>query len=290
MSTILLRAYPEQSPWTLDPPPAEALKQAHAAGRRSASDTSASNPLSLDNEALSLGPLRLEEYTAPPPLPFIPTTTPITFVQARRIDRNSGVLRIQMQEADRVVKLYIDSDATLAETGTAQTLDVFEREAAAYARLLHAGACASGAVPMCYGRMQFTGLELRDATASLDLQDEFRDFIQRGMSSGFKGLVLEFFTGSAVLSSENITPALAEIALKALYAVHNTYVKHGAVKRQNVVVMPAVNRVAWVGFDCATVPENEPLSRQDLLAELAEGWSMLYEHVFNPVSLTGYEA
>ncbi len=131
MSTILLRAYPEQSPWTLDPPPVGltpcgdstshspeqqegALKQAHAAGRRSASDTSASNPLSLDNEARSLGPLRLEEYTAPPPLPFIPTTTPITFVQARRIDRDSGVLRIQMQEADRVVKLVRLSDHSRA--------------------------------------------------------------------------------------------------------------------------------------------------------------------------------
>lgn len=62
-----------------------------------------------------------------------------------------------------------------------------------------------------------------------------------------RGIVLEFFPDAEVLTLENITPALTDRALRALYDIHSAYVQHCAVTRRHMLVLPG-NRVVWADF------------------------------------------
>lgn len=94
-----------------------------------------------------------------------------------------------------------------------------------------------------------------------------------------KALLLEYIPDAQVLSIATITPDIAEAALRSLCQIHQAYVLHGDIRRQNILVLPS-GRVAWIDFDeatCASDPHpRKKLTRQKLFKELARTWALLY--------------
>ena len=163
-------------------------------------------------------------------------------------------------------------------------MKLFKREKETYAHLLHAGVCEKGLVPNCYGWLKLSAAHVKAiARLAPDLtycQSETLEDPRRKVRKGRppKGILLEYFPDAQTISIDNVTHALAERAVRSLHAIHAAYVRHGDIKRQNILVLPG-GRVVWVDFNSAMCASDRQLTRWDLYMEFQEGWDTFYMHL-----------
>ncbi|KAI0644134.1 hypothetical protein C8Q79DRAFT_1073399 [Trametes meyenii] len=311
VSSVILRCYPENSPWDLDPPPFAlvpvekglctpfpqefkdaALLQAQRTGLNPFYFMCWSNPLLLDDPSLAASAPPLDsvrrQLGSIGPLPSLSsaliTRTLHTLVELPKQDGNSISFRFLADGEKRVLKLFLDSRAT-------NPGGQFQRESSAYARFAHFGVGKSGAVARCYGTVLVDIDSLRNTiTAGTGFSQYVRDAIRSSPESAvLHGIVLEDLGTMETLSITNITDELADRALRALYEVHSAYVLHGAIDYCHVVVDFDRNRVIWTDFGHSVSPEQDKggSTRADFLEELANCWYMVYARLI-PDATIGY--
>lgn len=156
-------------------------------------------------------------------------------------------------------------------------LERFEQEKEAYAHLKHYGICDQGVVPQCYGWTVLSADHLRSISQVPDITDEARDLYR--YDRPVRGIVLEYFPEAERLSQQNVTEKIADNAMRGLYALHSAYVRHCDVDYRNILVLPG-ERVVWIDFNFAVCPcGGITCRRQELLTELSELWSTLYQQL-----------
>lgn len=155
----------------------------------------------------------------------------------------------------------------------------FKREKTAYAHLIYYGACDKGVVPRCYGWLNLTAddLDSMKLMPNISRRPAWLDF--REDDTLPRALLLEYFDNAERLSMYNITPEVADRALRALYCVDASYIKHGDVSPRNILLLPE-GRVVLVDFDSADYlgrDPKRPLLRQALFLEISGAWSQFYQ-------------
>ena len=159
-------------------------------------------------------------------------------------------------------------------------MERFEKERHAYASLLAYGACNAGAVPMCYGWLTLSATDIKSIH---ELPDTDESCLGLDQDDGPpKALLLQYFSDAQQLSAENITPQIADNAMRMLYHVHASYVMHNDVHRRNILVLPD-NRVVWIDFDSCfrhdDPDEERRFRRQDLFEEFSWAWTHFYDEL-----------
>ncbi|KAI0325759.1 hypothetical protein GY45DRAFT_202518 [Cubamyces sp. BRFM 1775] len=180
------------------------------------------------------------------------------------------VYRIRAGQDTRVLKLHIGQDATVR----------FCKEVNAYAYL--ASRNVAEAVPQCVGWIKLDVLLKRARGVPSPLLVMLRE----QEPSVARGLILEDLGGAQCLSVHNINLDIGELTLQALHKLHSAYILHGNPEKDNVLVFPETKRVVWVGFSHAVCQGS--ITRQGLLAELAEGWAFIYQRLV-PDGFIGWE-
>jgi hypothetical protein len=189
------------------------------------------------------------------------------------------------------------------EDGSDESLGSFEREKEAYAHFLQYGACSSGAVPMCFGWVRLTKVNIASMLHMPALSDVTRSWIERLKNP--MALLLEHFPVVEQLSISNITEDVSDRALKALYSIHASYVAHGAISWRNVIIVPRKTppipdhplpdifqevrrlealanahknkiRVVWYNFDVSVCCCRVSLKRRNFFDELQWAWGYFY--------------
>lgn len=154
----------------------------------------------------------------------------------------------------------------------------FRKEVEAYAHLLHYGVDKAGVVPHCYGWLDLSDEDL-DKIDGLPVFEESELQPLQGTRRNPKGVLLEYFEDTKILSIDTVTYELGEIALKGIHAIHSAYVKHGDISRRNLLLLPN-NRIVWIDFDhsvCASERNKKYRpDRKALLRELSETWCIFY--------------
>ena len=154
----------------------------------------------------------------------------------------------------------------------------FRTEANAYAYILSRN--VAGVVPQCYGWFELDDLlERVRALPSVLLSG-----LHGQDPSITKGLVLEDLVGALRPTVHKISLDFGELALRALHHLHSVYILHGKPDKDNVLVFPETMRIVWVGFSHAVC--QSAVTRQALLAELAEGWAFIYQRLVSPLCLS----
>lgn len=160
-------------------------------------------------------------------------------------------------------------------------------EKEAYAHLLRSGACGAGIVPYCYGWLTLSRGDMERVCAlPEDKAAALYGFKNRPTiltdRRPPKALILEYIPDAEILSIANITPDIAEAALRSLHQIHRAYVLHGDARRHNLLVLPG-GRVVWVDFDAATCASDthatKRLTRQKLYGELTRTWTFFYREL-----------
>lgn len=151
----------------------------------------------------------------------------------------------------------------------------YAREKAAYEHLLHYGACAEGAVPQCYGWLELSAGDMDKIALVPAVTTRLRN-LKKDIGPP-KAFLLGFFEDAAPVSIENVTEAVADSALRALCAIHASYVVYRDVSSRNILVLLG-GRVVWVDFVAAATPSDPKRSvrRQDFLRELGKAWTHFY--------------
>lgn len=132
----------------------------------------------------------------------------------------------------------------------------FNKEAAAYAYLLHYGVCASGVVPMCYGTHRFPKnwnslYTPSDFPVNKIHHHPFRDFLKDEQPP--KALILEFISNATHISPLNTNQSIIDRTTEAYRLMHKAWVKHGDIAPRNIllrnnekpVIVRSVSRVAF---------------------------------------------
>lgn len=99
---------------------------------------------------------------------------------------------------------------------------MFERERHAYAHLLRFGACKSGVVPKFYGCTTLSACDVDKLLAFPSISEKTRALA--GDEPPPKAILIEYFSDAERLSQCNITPEVAQAALRALHLIHTAYV------------------------------------------------------------------
>ncbi|EKM52945.1 uncharacterized protein PHACADRAFT_30068 [Phanerochaete carnosa HHB-10118-sp] len=154
-----------------------------------------------------------------------------------------------------------DDDNWGRDTSKPDTRALFRRECEAYAHLLHFGICKRRIVPNCYGRTTLSPGHIGKLVALPAASDTVCALPNEELPP--KGILIEYFANAERLSHQNITPEVAQAALRALNAVHTGNVLHGDVHQRNILLLPD-RRVVWIDFDCSCC---------DLVRELRDAWS-----------------
>ncbi|KAI9058440.1 hypothetical protein FKP32DRAFT_1597532 [Trametes sanguinea] len=299
---VILHSYPETSPWELTPAicslkPVEygqpfpdqikeaALVQAQQTKLNPFHFISWNNPLILEHPSLAQAHLPFSASPHPdsiPPLPRVQhESISSTSWEELHVGRSVAMFRVRQGDilCSKVLKLYL---------GTGQ-LERFSCEASAYARFaLHNVASRTGAVPQCFGWVEFETswlLEIITAPSSA---------LQRAVLHHtplvIKGLLLEDLSAAEPLTINNISLDVGDRALQSLHSIHAAYVLHNNISKDNVLVFTNTERVVWVGFSQSSYDGGPKVcSRQTLLAELAEGWFLMYQRLL-PDAMIGWHA
>ncbi|KAI0666372.1 hypothetical protein C8Q78DRAFT_1156925 [Trametes maxima] len=301
VSSVILRCYPENSPWDLEPPPFAlvpvekdlctpflqefkdaALLQAQRTGLNPFYFMCWSNPLLLDDSSLA---------TSAPPLDSL----------RRQLGSIGSLPSLSSQLVTGMLHTLVELPKQEGNTisfrflvdGEQRVLKLFQRESSAYARLAHFGVGKSGAVAKCYGTVLIDISSLRETiTAGAAFSKHVRDAIQSSPESAMlHGIVLEDLGVMETLSISNITDELADRALRVLYEVHRAYVLHGAIDPSHVLVDLNRKRVIWIDLSCSVCPEQDEggSTRAHFLDELARCWCMVYARLI-PDATIGYLA
>ncbi|KAH9891068.1 hypothetical protein C8Q73DRAFT_108981 [Cubamyces lactineus] len=305
-ASVILRRYPEYSPWEIDravylvwpfeytpchPFPASlkdaALAHAQETKLNPLHFMCGSNPFALSGAAPEEDMLLLPSIpTADAEVSSLPRNRDIEDaliipVEELCVTSECAVYRVRIGEELKVLKLY------LGPTASAR----FDAETAAYARFLHHDTAATGAVLHCYGWVQIDVRAFKDATAPTVISAQCQDVLSAHGLAIARGIVLEDISGAEFLSIHNVSPALAPEILRSLYNVHTAYVLHGAPDlRRCVLVRPTQKQATWIDFSNATcVNGSASLTRNALLAELAEAWCLVFQRLI-PDSMIGWDA
>jgi hypothetical protein len=164
-------------------------------------------------------------------------------------------------------------------------VDGFRRERDAYAHLIHAGICAKGSVPKCYGWLQLKPCHIQKIInlPAEKLSETGRNLIN-WKDIPTNALLIEYFPDAVRIDIDNITEKLANVALRGMYDIHTAYVCHNDVHPRNILVLPG-ERIVWVDFNSSGVPSRDRgMSRQLLLEEAAMTWGCLYQDLVRPTS------
>ena len=155
---------------------------------------------------------------------------------------------------------------------------LFDNEIAAYTRFRQCQTAASGAVLQCFG---WAEVDTKFLKTVANMIPSFADAILAHGDHNARGILLEDLPDSEILSIKNITPAVADRALRALQSIHAAFVLHGSLDRDHIVVVPSQDRVVWENFSHSTSYGRRcgDISRKDLLAELAQAWDLLYRRL-----------
>ncbi|KAI0660229.1 hypothetical protein C8Q70DRAFT_1105656 [Cubamyces menziesii] len=290
-SAHILKSYPETSPWDLTPEifsvrpkqtapcldfpdslkPA-ALEQAKKSKLNPFHFMCGRNPFVLDTPPPPDATIVVAASGAVPPLMPWPISDDVQyeFVEELHAGECGMVYRIRAGQDARVLKLYIGHDAPAR----------FRTEANAYAYISSHN--VTSVVPQCFGWTEGDDLlkRIRGCPSRLLTLLSERD------PKALKGLILEDLTGAQCLSVHNISLDVGEMALRALHRLHSAYILHKKPEKDNVLVFPETKRVVWIGFSHAICQDS--VTRQALLAELAEGWAFIYQRLI-PDGFIGWE-
>ncbi|KAH9891067.1 hypothetical protein C8Q73DRAFT_108972 [Cubamyces lactineus] len=306
ISSVILRGYPDTSPWDIssiywlwpndflldlkpcDPFPVMlkegALKQAQVAKVNPFHFMCMNNPFALDRPSSDFAhaPLPLSDLGDVPPLRKHANFEATTLESCDEVLATDEciIYRIRLGEKSRLLKLYLGPNAD----------EHFNAECSAYERFLLHDTSSSGSVLRCWGWAEVSLHQLLSGTGAQGAINLHRYSIDTSSTGLLKGLVLDDLPGAEALSIHNISPDLTQSILRSLYSVHTAYVLQGSPIRQSVLVSPADKKAAWVDFSRSSCDRSSgALSRQTLLAELAEAWHLVYQRLL-PDSLIGWEA
>ncbi|OSD08689.1 hypothetical protein PYCCODRAFT_1473256 [Trametes coccinea BRFM310] len=215
--------------------------------------------------------------------PFILTDVRVLRIGVEMpFNANTPVFKVRVGDDLRLLKIFRNKEVSLQfyykpQDAPPHPMIRFASEIEAYAHLQHYGACDAGAVPKCFGWLELTSDDLEAIAALPVVAEEWRYIKEDELPP--KALLLEWFEGAQQLSIDNVTPAIADAGLRALYRVHASFVMHGDVHRRNILVLPG-GRVVWIDFDaafaaCESTPDN-PMRRQELFCELHRAWVFFY--------------
>ncbi|KAI0654978.1 hypothetical protein C8Q70DRAFT_1057915 [Cubamyces menziesii] len=296
VSSVILKTYPEVSPWELDgvcfiqplsyrpitPFPEDlyraALVHAQKTGLNPFYIFCSNNPFVLDVPNTANSPLRPPTPLEAQSMPKVDFSETITLVDIVRSQSDDVVCRILVAGTTRVLKLFLGRGAAF----------LFDNEIAAYTRFRQCQTAASGAVLQCFG---WAEVDTKFLKTVANMIPSFADAILAHGDHNARGILLEDLPDSEILSIKNITPAVADRALRALQSIHAAFVLHGSLDRDHIVVVPSQDRVVWENFSHSTSYGRRcgDISRKDLLAELAQAWDLLYRRLY-PDSIIGYDA
>ncbi|EKM52941.1 uncharacterized protein PHACADRAFT_147241 [Phanerochaete carnosa HHB-10118-sp] len=234
---------------------------------------------------LILADMPLTKYERPPPLQKAVLKDELVFLEQINPKGSTALFKIRVGERVLLLKMFRNKEVSLEnyrkrEEAPPHPMKRFERESDAYAHLQHYGACEAGAVPKCYGWLELSVQDM-DAIAALPGIDVRWQHLKDDEKPP-KALLIEFFEGAQRLSTQTITLAVADAALRALYHVHASYIVHSDVYGRNTLVLPE-GRVVWVDFDASWAvwrsSGDTPVRRQDLFDELARAWTHFYDEL-----------
>ncbi|KAI0644120.1 hypothetical protein C8Q79DRAFT_1011914 [Trametes meyenii] len=243
-------------------------------------------------------------YQRPPPIAQLPTT-PVTFLEHICPTGNRALFRVLIDGQQRLLKIF-SSAVKQGDDDDKTSKERFDIELSAYSHLMHSGAGAVGAVPMCYGWMELSPQLARDANRLIrdttlkqpvpqEPYEYYLTYKPPTMVSPLfddedfspaAALVLEYLPKSEPLVTENITARRADMALKALSLVHGAYVRHGDMwKSRNILVVHEdqgrPERVVFVDFDHAADPSWDDVPRISLLKEISSLWVLSYNYMMS---------
>ncbi|KAI0828567.1 hypothetical protein BC628DRAFT_1428522 [Trametes gibbosa] len=309
VSHLILRCYPERAPWDLIPTSMlacsdisslsiqyalperlqrAALAQAQRTGLNPFHRKSWNNPYVLDNESVGCtSPTPIMEFGSP--LPPAHPSPPDAIIIGEVIHTNPATgcivctCRVQGQTETRILKLFTGKEAQQR----------FQAEVAAHVRLSRmADGDSVGAVPQYHGWVEIEYHLLQSMVNLPGSSQSLRMSVDAHGVRGARGILMEDLTRGKTLSIDNIDAKTAHTVLKSLHAVHRVHVVHGQLTRHNVLVLPSEQRVVWLGFShavCRPHEDETELTRRLLLAELAEGWDLVYTRLLAD-SLIGFKA
>ncbi|KAI0660228.1 hypothetical protein C8Q70DRAFT_1053441 [Cubamyces menziesii] len=290
-SSHILKFYPETSPWDLTPEifsvrpkqtapcldfpdslkPA-ALEQAKKSKLNPFHFMCGRNPFVLDMPPPPDATIPVTVSEAVPPLMSWSVSGDVQyeFVDELHVGDSGLVYRIRAGHDVRVFKLHIGQDASIR----------FRTEMDAYAYL--ASRNVVEVIPQCFGWIEL-GFLLECARG---VPSRLLAVLREEKISVMRGLVFEDLVDAQRLSVHNISLDVGESALQALHQFHSAYILHGKPVKDNVLVFPETKRVVWVGFSHAVCQGS--VTREALLAELAEGWAFIYQRLV-PDGFIGWE-
>ncbi|EKM52953.1 uncharacterized protein PHACADRAFT_98583 [Phanerochaete carnosa HHB-10118-sp] len=306
--------YPECSPFDMDPPlynlvPApldsmlhdtpELLANVLAVAERTNTNLFCTmygtNPLNIADPNFYLTWYPWVDYSAPPPLPEVALSENFRVLEQLNPKGNSPLFLVELDDQKMLLKVFPDRDALQDEDTDDDDDDswgrdkskpdpraLFRRECEAYAHLLHFGICKRGVVPNCYGRTTLSTGHISKLMALSVVSDTVRALPNEELPP--KGILIEYLANAERLSHRNITPEIAQAALRALNVVHTGNVLHGDVHQRNILLLPD-KRVVWIDFDCSCCVSSRRLMRQDFVRELRDAWSYFYERLVSFANL-----
>ncbi|KAH9895902.1 hypothetical protein C8Q73DRAFT_644677 [Cubamyces lactineus] len=290
-SSLILRSYPETSPWDITPEvfsvrPKQtapcldfpdslkhaALVQAQKSNLNPFHFMCGRNPFDLDTPPPPDATIPVAASEVVPPLIAWPVSDNMQyeFIEELHVGDGAMVYRIHAGQDTRVLKVYIGQDATVR----------FRTEVDAYAYLAFRN--LTEVVPQCFGWIELDVLLKRMRGVPSGLLTALRE----QEHSVLRGLVLEDLVGAQCLSVHNINLDVGESALRSLHKLHTAYILHGNPEKGNALVLPETKRVVWVGLSHAA--RQGAVTRQALLTELAEGWAFIYQRLV-PDGFIGWE-
>ncbi|GJE94528.1 hypothetical protein PsYK624_106980 [Phanerochaete sordida] len=313
------RTYPERNPYDLDPPvynlvpygdveecdtpelKKAALKIAKASGINVLAGMYSHFPLMLgniDEMEVEENPVSFTSYRPPPPLQRTELPSDVEFVSQVNPQGNTPIFIVKFEGVLRLLKIDpevdIDDDPyhgkprkPFEDDDPIDPIALFDREKEAYAHLLHAGVCAAGHVPHCYGWVELSPAHVNAiARIAPDLKyggeineqklEDLRGKVEQGRLP--KGILLEYFPDAQMMSSKNVIYDHAEPAIMSMCAIHAAYVHHGDIRGRNMLVLPDA-RVVWVDFNSATCASDTKMTRLDLFSEFNEVWDLFYQQL-----------
>ncbi|KAL7272716.1 hypothetical protein RUND412_004466 [Rhizina undulata] len=119
-------------------------------------------------------------------------------------------------------------------------MDLFRKEADAYASLMFHKVDETGVIPRCFGMLEFT--EPTEFTRSINLKTS--------IENPPKGIIMEYIEDAKKLNVLDLTKDVADKVVECLLKVHDAYVVHRDVYPRNILVTP--DRLVLIDFDRAS--------------------------------------
>jgi len=174
------------------------------------------------------------------PLPKVPNT--FTFANARFLARSlhSQVHTVDVTDEGNtfpaIVKLF---SRELKIRYTAETK--------AYRYLQHYEVTSQGVVPKLYGILPSLDKKKLHAILGDSVPDD------GPIKFPASAIFMEYLEDAERPSAANMTPELAEEALRGLRLIHNAHVLHRDTELRNLLIYPTTNRAIWIDFSIAEV-------------------------------------